>query len=51
MQYFILNKHAKLKRDWAKNNTITVINTVLNGNFLFITTRWQRNTTNELIKL
>ena len=33
MHNFILNKHAKFKRDWAKknNNTITVMfkNTVL----------------------
>ncbi len=25
MHNFILNKHAKIKRNWAKNNTIMVI--------------------------
>ncbi len=42
-----------VKRDWAKNNTIIVIqeiNTVLYDKSLFRTTRWQRKTTNGLIK-
>ncbi len=41
MHNFILNKRAKFKRDWAKNNTIIVINvenTVLCEKLLFITT-------------
>ncbi len=40
MHNFILNNHAKFKRDWAKNNTIIVIkvkNTVLKNSFF----RWE----------
>ncbi len=44
-------KKYKFKRDWAKNNTIIliqVINTVLYEKLLFMTTRKQWKTTNGL---
>ncbi len=28
MHYLFLNKHTKFKRDWAKNNTIIVIQVI-----------------------
>ena len=54
MHIFILEKHAKFKRDWAKNNTLIVINfknTVLYEKLPFLTTRWQQKITNGLIQL
>ncbi len=54
MHNLILKKHANLKRDWPKNNTIIVIkvkNNVLYEKLQFITTRWQRKITNGLIQL